>query len=96
MTTEELLCLPNHHPTVPPPLTAGPDRYLGYFENRYGEQAIFVWERGQPTALLYHGDLDWQPRVVIGGRVPDTLLEPAEQLWLQACWQASAGLRQAD
>jgi hypothetical protein len=91
-----LLRIPNHHAATAPALAPGPDRYLGYFENRYGEQAVFVCERGNPTATLYLGDLDWQPRAVVAGRASETVLEPTEQLWLQACWRASAPLRPTD
>ena len=92
----DLLRILNHHTVAAPALAPGPDCYLGYFENRYGEQAVFVCERGSPTATVYLGDLDWQPRAVVAGRAADIVLEPTEQLWLQACWRASAWLRPAD
>ncbi len=43
MPDEPLVCVTNHHPPtcgVPPQITTTEgQRYLGYFENAYGEQA---------------------------------------------------------
>ena len=73
---------------------ADPDRYVGYFENPFGEQAVFVFDRGTRTATLYLGDAGWETgHAVIDGVVPDLVLGEAELLWLRACWQAATGKR---
>jgi hypothetical protein len=75
---------------VPPALVdqvaPRPDRYVGYFENMFGEVMIFVRESKSPTAMLYHSDMDWEPVVVEGGYAPDIVLNESEMMWLRACW----------
>lgn len=71
-----------------------PNQYIGYFENPYGEQAVFVFDRTTRTATLYLGDAGWETgRAVIDGVVPDLVLGEVELLWLRACWQAATGTR---
>jgi hypothetical protein len=70
------------------------DQYLGYFENDYGEQAIFVCDRDSSQAALYLGDAGWEtPHAVIDGAVPDLVVSETELLWLHACWQAATAPR---
>jgi hypothetical protein len=68
-----------------------PNRYHSYFENGYGEQLVFIYDRESDTATLYHSDLGWEhPRPVEeGGRCPSIVLDQAEMLWLRACWLAA-------
>ena len=69
-------------------------RYMGYFENQYGEQALFVYNRGSKQAILYLGDAGWDsPHTVVDGAVPDLVLSEIEQLWVRACWQAATANR---
>ena len=53
----------NHDPRCgrPPRLrnTADPGLYYGYFENRYGEQFVFTFDRATGTGTVSGGDLDW-------------------------------------
>jgi hypothetical protein len=84
----------NHHSAesgTPPQvadLTA--NQYRGYFENEYGDQAIFVYDRDSGTATLWLGDAGWQsPHTVVDGGVPDLLLSETELMWLSACWRAA-------
>jgi len=90
-----LFIVSNHHGPdagVPPTFTGDdPHVYHSYFENYYGEQALFVYERDTQKAVLWCGDAGWQPSPVRDGRVEGLLLSAAEQLWLQACWQAVTG-----
>lgn len=88
----------NHHSAscgIPPHIDdVNPNQYLGYFENDYGEQAMFVYEHDARTATLYLGDAGWQtPHMVVDGAVPELVLSPTELLWLRACWQAATGTR---
>ena len=97
-TGDVLLQVRNHHTAAagtPPRIDdADPDRYVGYFENPFGEQAVFVFDRGPRTATLYLGDAGWETgRAVIDGVVPDLVLGETELLWLRACWQAATGKR---
>ena len=71
-----------------------PNRYLGYFENAYGEQALFVYHRDSRQAMLYLGDAGWEtPHAVIDGAVPDLVLSETERQWQRACWHAATANR---
>ncbi len=88
----------NHHTAAsgtPPSIDdLTPTQYLGYFENQYGEQAVFVYDRNSNQAVLYLGDAGWEtPHAVVDGAVPDLVLSEPELLWLHACWQAATGFR---
>ena len=39
--------------------TADPGLYYGYFENRYGEQFVFTFDRATGTVTVSGGDLGW-------------------------------------
>ncbi len=46
----------------PPPRLRNTDKpglYYGYFENRYGEQFVFTFERATQTGMVLSGDLGW-------------------------------------
>ena len=53
----------NHDPSCgrPPRLrnTADPGLYHGYFENRYGEQFVFTFDRTTGTGTVPGGDFGW-------------------------------------
>jgi hypothetical protein len=90
-----LFTVSNHHGPdagAPPTLNGdNPKVYHSYFENFYGEQSLFVYDRVTQQAVLWCGDAGWHPYPVRNGRVDGLLLSAAEQLWLQACWQAVTG-----
>lgn len=88
----------NHHSAecgIPPHIDAvRTNQYLGYFENQYGEQAVFIYARDSSQAILYLGDAGWEmPHTVVEGAVPDLLLSEIERLWVRACWQAATANR---
>jgi len=69
-------------------------QYLGYFENDYGEHAVFVYDRDSRQTVIYLGDAGWQtPHGVVDGAVPDLVLSESERLWVRACWQAATAHR---
>jgi hypothetical protein len=91
-----LLQVRNHHlaEAGSPPLIDDHDagHYVGYFENGYGEQALFVYDRDEGTGKLYVGDAGWETaHAVVNGAVPELILSETELLWLRACWQAATG-----
>ncbi len=53
----------NHTPSCgrPPGLrsTADPGLYHGYFENCYGEQFVFTFDRAKGAGMVLGGDLGW-------------------------------------
>ena len=44
---DELVRLTNHHAAAAPMIEERPGRYLGYFENKFGEQLVFVHDDGE-------------------------------------------------
>jgi hypothetical protein len=84
----------NHHTASsgPPPYIDDlhANQYLGYFENQYGEQAVFVYDRDSNQGQLYLGDAGWETsHAVVDGAVPNLVLSANELLWIRACWQAA-------
>ena len=71
---------------------SAPNCYRGYFENEYGEQAIFVYDRTTHQGTLYLGDAGWERQYpVVDGTVTELILGVSEALWLAACWKAAIG-----
>jgi len=70
-------------------------KYHGYFENSYGEQLIFVYDRETKSGTLWHGDAGWEKSYkVIDGLAPELMLSEQEEMWLQACWNATTELEE--
>jgi hypothetical protein len=91
---EPILTISNRHTAAcgPPPALSNEfaDIYVGYFENRYGEQWIFTFDRETRQASVRGGDVGWaNVHVVRDGRVDGLILAPEEAGWLQACWKAA-------
>lgn len=79
-----------------PPQVDGDERgrYYSYFENEFGEQAVFVYDYETQTGTLYMGDLGWdQPVTIKEDSRSDLVLNDVEALWLGACWMAATGQR---
>lgn len=82
-----------HFPSCGAPPTidgAEGECYIGHFENRHGEQWIFVkdWTTGKTT--LKGGDVGWDTTYeVVDGRIDGLILGKDEQLWFQACCLAT-------
>jgi hypothetical protein len=95
---DELLDPTEYHPAAAPVIEERAGRYIGYFENAFGEQLVFVHDRGEPDATLYLGDLDWEPRRVSEASglpdVGDLILNREERAFVCACWIATAWRRE--
>jgi hypothetical protein len=89
--SEPLLKIRNHHaPACGDPPIVTDDTYVGYFENGFGEQWIYTFNRHTNRAELRGGDIGWnQVHEVIEGSVPTLMMSPDERLWLSACWKAT-------
>jgi hypothetical protein len=98
MDDEELLRLSNHHVSLAPVIEERPGRYLGYFENKFGEQLVFVHDDGESDAVVLLGDLGWEPcRVSDTGGLPDAgdvILNDEERAFVNACWTATRWRRE--
>jgi hypothetical protein len=89
----------NHHAAGcgPPPAIDGDssNRYSSYFENQWGEQAVFVYDYETDEATLWMGDASWdKPIRVVDPKAPGIILGASEALWLAACWKAITPTRE--
>lgn len=94
MSEQPIFQVSNHHHISagrPPHLDdTTPNQYRGYFENEYGEQAIFIYDRTTSCGKLYMGDNGWEtPYEMRDGEIVGLILSPLEQSWLRLCWQAA-------
>ena len=73
-----------------PAVRAGEHDYAGYFENAYGEQWIFTFDRESGKGTLTGGDVDWESLTFSDPREVGIhwALNRPEQMWLLACWSA--------
>ena len=67
-----------HDPSCgrPPGLrnTANPGLYYGYFENYFGEQFVFTFDRATGTGTVSGGDLGWgEPKTFTRGLLDEAL-----------------------
>lgn len=99
---EPLLTIFNRHTAScgdPPIESSQPEHnhYVGYFENMFGEQWIFTFDRTAGTGQLRGGDVGWNTRLTVesdgqgGLRLEPTtiILSPDEGTWLLACWRSA-------
>ncbi|HUG68911.1 MAG TPA: hypothetical protein VMM76_14275 [Pirellulaceae bacterium] len=94
--SDPLLQIRNYHTVAcgDPPIINGddPNVYIGYFENAFGEQWIFTFDRATREAELRGGDIGWNSvHEVCDGKVEELVLGREELAWLQACWKAATG-----
>ena len=92
--SDPLLRIHNHHPggCGDPPIihSDDPNLYIGYFENTFGEQWIFTFDRNTGRGALRGGDAGWNHVFEVeDGTVPHLQLNAAEAVWLEACWDAA-------
>jgi hypothetical protein len=97
MSEQPIFRVKNHHTDAcgaPPAIDdSEPNRYLGYFENEHGEQAIFVYDRSRGAGTLLLGDGGWERSLeVVEGAVAGVVLGAMERAWLAACWKAATRL----
>jgi len=68
--------------------------YCGYFENEYGEQAIYTYDHATGEATVRMGDAGWERTYRVSeGRPLGLVLSGAEATWLEACWLATGAGR---
>jgi hypothetical protein len=94
MSEQPIFRVTNHHTGAcgrPPAIDdSEPNRYLGYFENEHGEQAIFVYDRARRAGTFWLGDAGWErSHPVVEGAVPGVGLGATERAWLAARWKAA-------
>lgn len=89
---DRLLEIDNGHipDSGPPPSLDATDKYVGYFENPYGEQWVFIGDRSTCSAKLFGGDVGWDTAhaVSLNSPCPDLILNEPEKLWIITCFMA--------
>jgi hypothetical protein len=99
---EPLLTILNRHAAScgDPPIEfaqPGDNRYVGYFENMFGEQWIFTFDRAAGRGQLRGGDIEWNTALAVeadgqgGLRIGTTtiILSTDEWSWLLTCWRTA-------
>ncbi len=79
---------------LPPQLHPDHNSYYGYFENRYGQRLVFIFDYTADRGYLRGGNMGWDHVFVLpgdGSLPPDQLppLGEPEHLWLTACVRAA-------
>src|SRR5262245_25862498 len=91
--TQALLTIWNKHSQLcgeaPAVTNHAGEHYYGYFENRFGEQWVFVYDHERKIAELRGGEIGWDQIVTVHDGQVDLILGKAEAAWLQACWKAA-------
>ena len=92
--SEPLLQIRNYHTSAcgDPPIVNSddPNVYIGYFENAFGEQWVFMFDRTNGKAHLRGGDIGWNTvHDIRNGKTGDLILGAEESAWLRACWNAA-------
>jgi hypothetical protein len=63
--------------------TDNPELYYGYFENCFGEQFVFMFDRETKTGTISGGDLDWGNPKSFTLELLDTALQVTQELAAQ-------------
>lgn len=85
-----VLHIHSNHATPPPVVESNSEnRYVGYFENCYGEQWVFTYDRTTHVATVTGGDVSWKFYTVEDGGIAPLVMHTEELLWLKACWHAA-------
>ncbi len=63
-------------------------KYLGYYENTFREQFIFIGNQKSQTASIYGGDLGWETEIELSMEMDkiDYLFSEDEILWISICF----------
>jgi hypothetical protein len=74
-----------------PPLSVdATGKYVGYFENPYGEQWVFIGDPKTGKAVIRGGDCGWEKeyKISLQSSCPDTMLNEPEKMWIITCFMA--------
>ena len=73
---------------LPPRLrnTDNPGLYYGYFENRYGEQFVFTFDRVTKASTVSGGDLSWNDPKSFTLELLDEALRSTKNIAAQIVW----------
>lgn len=103
MTDEEIITLLNKHVEgcgEPPSIDFESYDYVSYFENKHGEQSLFLFNKETDRVIVYIADGGWENPIslpsseLIGNNsqdqieAPGIVPSPEEIKWLRACKSA--------
>jgi len=89
MDQNTVLTIPNRHieGCGKPPGLIAKDQYTAYFENQFGEQLVFTYDRVEKKGRLWHGDYGWDtPIEVFAGDALGVTLSNEEREWIKLVW----------
>jgi hypothetical protein len=71
-----------------PPSIDATDKYVGYFENPYGEQWVFIGDPKTGEAVIRGGDAGWmnEHKISLKSPCPDIFLNEPEKMWIITCF----------
>jgi hypothetical protein len=71
-----------------PPALDATDKYVGYFENPYGEQWVFIGHPGTGEAVIRGGDVGWENehKLSLKSPCPNMILNEPEKMWIITCF----------
>lgn len=93
---QPLLVIENYHINPAPSweFKAGTNAYLGYYENKYGEQWVFVYDFDTEQGAVQGGDAEWKNVYPVqNGRAKNLVLSREEEIWLLSCWVSATANR---
>jgi hypothetical protein len=98
---ERLLEIDNVHSTDcgAAPAIDATERYVGYFENSFGEQWVFVGDDKTCEAVIRGGDAGWAKEYKVSLKKPcpaDLVLNESEKHWIITCFMAMCNARYED
>jgi hypothetical protein len=69
-----------------PPTLGAAEKFVSYFENRFGEQWVLVGDRASGKAVVYAGDCHWQKpmEVSVDQPYPRATLQEPEKMFVAA------------
>ncbi|MBN2580956.1 MAG: hypothetical protein JXB10_18375 [Pirellulales bacterium] len=90
---ERLLEINNVHfaELGPPPTIDATGKYVGYLENAFGEQWVFIGDRKTGEAVIRGGDADWANEFQVSRDKPcpvNLILGEEEKQWIITCFTA--------
>lgn len=86
-----VLTVPNRHIEVSgkPPELEAKGCYTAYFENCYGEQLVFQFDKERKVGTLWHGDCGWEKPIQVMSGGTTMILSYEEKEWLMTVWQVA-------
>ena len=87
---EKVFTIKNHHveDCGEPPKLDFNNKYLGYYENEFGEQFFFIGDYAERKAIIRGGDIGWETEVEIHLEMEasEIMFSKDELVWMAHCY----------